>query len=65
MKTTFCLLITFFVCQSSVLSTEVTELKVETTYLPENCDRQAKRGDMLSMHYRGSLVSDGSVFDSR
>ena len=43
---------------------EVTELKVETTHKPSQCDREAKRTDMLSMHYRGTLL-DGTEFDSR
>lgn len=30
----------------------------------ENCDRQAQKGDSLHMHYKGSLKSDGSEFDS-
>ena len=40
------------------------ELQVETLHKPSECARQARRGDMLSMHYRGSL-DDGSEFDSR
>jgi len=43
---------------------EVTELKVETIVKPEQCSRAASRGDMLEMHYKGSLLS-GAEFDSR
>lgn len=42
----------------------VTELQVETIDKPSECKREARRGDMLSMHYRGSLT-DGTEFDSR
>ena len=40
------------------------ELKVETLEKPSECTKQAKKGDMLSMHYKGTLV-DGTEFDSR
>jgi len=39
------------------------ELKVETTQ-EGDCTRKAAKGDLLSMHYTGSLIKDGSVFDS-
>lgn len=42
----------------------VTELHVETIEKPSECKREARRGDMLTMHYRGSLT-DGTEFDSR
>lgn len=42
----------------------VTELQIESLNKPEECERQARRGDMLSMHYRGTLA-DGTEFDSR
>jgi FK506-binding protein 2 len=49
-----------------VLSAEndVTELDVKTLHKPDECKREARRGDMLTMHYRGTL-SDGTEFDSR
>jgi hypothetical protein len=40
------------------------ELKVEVLSKPEECDRQTTKGDMLTMHYRGTL-EDGTEFDSR
>ena len=40
-------------------------LIVETVLKATDCDRPATRGDMLSMHYRGTLEADGSEFDSR
>lgn len=40
------------------------ELVIETVSKPDKCDRKSARGDMLTMHYRGTL-SDGSEFDAR
>lgn len=31
---------------------------------PDDCDRKTKSGDKLSMHYTGTLYTDGSKFDS-
>ena len=43
---------------------EITELKVEVLHKPEECSRPAARADMLTMHYKGTLLS-GAEFDSR
>merc|ERR1711991_3694 len=40
-----------------------TELVIDVTYLPEECDRKTRDGDNLSMHYTGTLL-DGTKFDS-
>ena len=40
------------------------ELKVETLFKPEECEKLSKNGDMLSMDYTGKL-EDGTKFDSR
>ena len=39
--------------------------EVETEYLVQNtCTRKTGRGDSISVHYRGTLASDGSEFDA-
>jgi len=39
------------------------ELKIETVFKPEECEKVSKNGDMLSMDYTGTL-EDGTKFDS-
>lgn len=64
-----------FVCVASLLVTGLaltvsaepeetpSGLKVDVILKPDNCDKMAKNGDLLSMHYTGTL-EDGTKFDS-
>ncbi|XP_065162123.1 FK506-binding protein 2 isoform X2 [Atheta coriaria] len=39
------------------------ELKIDVVSVPEGCEVKSKNGDMLTMHYTGTLT-DGTKFDS-
>lgn len=44
---------------------EETEFKMEVTEKPpEDCERKSQDGDYLSVHYTGSLATNGEKFDS-
>ena len=65
-------MILFLICVFSVLGTALSasELKVETTFKPDDCDRLSKIGDHLWMHYTGTIDESsatgepGAQFDS-
>ena len=42
------------------------QLRIGVKFRPEGCEsaRKTTKGDKLSMHYTGTLLSDGSKFDS-
>ena len=48
---------------ATVVSEE--ELNVEIVFKPDDCEETSQDGQRLSMHYTGTLASDGSKFDSR
>lgn len=45
-------------------NSDAAELKTEVLYAPDVCNTKSKNGDMLTMHYKGTL-QDGTAFDSR
>ena len=50
--------------RSETTHSGATELKTEVLYAPDVCNTKSKNGDMLTMHYKGTL-QDGTTFDSR
>ncbi|KAK7473137.1 Peptidyl-prolyl cis-trans isomerase fpr2 [Stygiomarasmius scandens] len=41
-----------------------TELQIDTTFKPESCSVTAKSGDLVKVHYTGTLFDTGAKFDS-
>lgn len=65
MKVLSVLLLLFLGVFADTENNEVSsELEISTISKPDDCDKVSKRGDMLTMHYRGTL-DDGTEFDSR
>uniref|UniRef100_A0A336MZA9 peptidylprolyl isomerase n=1 Tax=Culicoides sonorensis TaxID=179676 RepID=A0A336MZA9_CULSO len=51
-------------CLSSHLVIAEEQLKVDVLFTPDGCTAKTKNGDLLTMHYTGTLT-DGKKFDSR
>eukprot|EP01080_Neovahlkampfia_damariscottae_P002852 gene2852-4695_t len=62
MKILFCLCL-FFVLISCKTKYDTGRLQVGIKFRPENCDVKTADGDMISVHYKGTLT-DGTKFDS-
>ncbi|CAK1588525.1 unnamed protein product [Parnassius mnemosyne] len=58
-----CVLAVLALVGATIAGSEVTELKVDVVSVPEGCTVKSKHGDMLTMHYTGTL-DDGHKFDS-
>ncbi|KAJ2158668.1 Peptidyl-prolyl cis-trans isomerase fpr2 [Coemansia sp. RSA 552] len=41
-----------------------TKLQIGVLYRPESCPQRAQAGNTVSVHYTGTLFSDGTEFDS-
>ncbi|KAH3682052.1 hypothetical protein WICPIJ_006988 [Wickerhamomyces pijperi] len=48
----------------SLVSATGSQLDIGLIYKPETCEQQASDNDMVSVHYTGSLKSNGQIFDS-
>ena len=55
-----------FVASAALADPEVraSGLQVEYVSKPDSCEKEAKNGNLLTMHYTGTLQSDGTKFDS-
>lgn len=53
-------LLAFLSAAPVALAADVTTEYTET----KECTRKSQRGDTISVHYRGTLASDGSQFDA-
>jgi len=40
------------------------KLQVGVTYRPKHCSAKSQKGDFISIHYNGTLFTNGNVFDS-
>lgn len=45
------LLSVFLLAAAALADEQPKELKIDTTYLPENCVEKAKTGDSIQVHY--------------
>ncbi|KAM7290587.1 FK506-binding protein 2 [Ixodes scapularis] len=57
-----CLLLVAFVVGADICLAQE-KLKIEVLKTADKCERKSKKGDLLAVHYKGSLL-DGTEFDS-
>lgn len=57
-------LVVVVVLATALAAVFAADLVIDKTFEPEGCDMKSKSGDMLTMHYTGTL-NDGTKFDSR
>jgi len=60
---TLCVTLTAIYGEDLTESEILSDLKMEVLYKVDECSRRSAKGDMLTMHYRGTL-EDGQEFDS-
>lgn len=53
-------LTTIAICETK----KITKLQIGVKKRVDNCEQKSRKGDKLSMHYRGTLHEDGSEFDN-
>ncbi|XP_035223938.1 FK506-binding protein 2-like [Stegodyphus dumicola] len=63
MHSVICLLFLCSVLFRTIYSDLTEELDIDVLNKIETCEKKSKKGDMLSMHYKGTL-DDGTEFDS-
>ena len=58
-------LLIFVVLQAFIAAVFGAGLMIETIEKPSKCNKKAKQGDWLKVHYTGTLQDSGEKFDSR
>eukprot|EP01133_Synstelium_polycarpum_P015065 gene15065-17831_t len=66
MNTKLVVLVIALVCFSSIVecAKKSDKLQIGVKFRPEVCTQKSAAGDTLQMHYTGTLLADGSKFDS-
>lgn len=57
------LLCTLTLFASAAVGALGSDLKIDVT-LPVECDRKTVKGDVIEVHYKGTLASNGNKFDA-